>query len=110
MCDQVRNYGRWAKDSCDNCGEEFQVTRTNPKVVLAGEDILCNDCDIWKRGYDQCLSHTKTDNDELKDLIEEMVEVLVDMWLDPSIMMSHIVNSEDIARYHDFAKKLKENK
>lgn len=40
MCDQVRNYDTWVKDACDICGEEFQVTRTNPKVVLAGEAIV----------------------------------------------------------------------
>lgn len=110
MCDQVRNYDTWVKDACDMCGEEFQVTRTNPKVVLAGEAIVCNDCELWQEGYNQCLSHTKAYNDELETLIEELIEGMIDMWLDPSIIMSHIVDQDDIARYRTFAKKFKENK
>ena len=45
----VRAYSTWATDACDRCGNEFQVTRTEARVYEDGEDVVCNDCDIWEK-------------------------------------------------------------
>lgn len=43
-----REYGIWRTDACDRCGNEFQVTRTQPRVVENGEELVCSDCSIYE--------------------------------------------------------------
>lgn len=110
-----RRYGLWAKAECDNCQQEFQVTRTSEKVVPAGGYVVCNDCEMFQRGYDEGVNYLEAksreevaDAVETKAIIEELVEGMVDMWLDDSIQMTHHVTQDDISRYRAFIKKMKE--
>jgi len=117
MCTTERRYGLWAKDECDNCHVEFQVTRTREKVIPAGESITCDSCEMWQRGYDEGVNYLEeksreevADAVETKEIIEELVEGMIDMWLDDSIQMAHHVSQEDITRYRAFIKKMKGDK
>ena len=53
-------FNRWQKAECEDCGIEYQVTRTEPREV---ERLICSDCSIvdsaytlgYKEGYKQAL-------------------------------------------------------
>ena len=38
----------WSKTDCDECGCEYQVTRTEPKEM---ERCICGDCEIYEKAY-----------------------------------------------------------
>ena len=114
MCGKERRYGLWATDECDNCHVDFQVTCTIEKVVPAGEYITCNDCEMWQRGYDEGVNYLEAqtreevaDAAETKAIIEDLIESVIDMWLDNSIQMAHHVSQDDVTRYRAFIKKMK---
>ena len=44
----VRTFGTWEKTECDECGIEYQVTRTQPKEM---ESCICSDCEIYNSAY-----------------------------------------------------------
>ena len=43
MTDKI--YHPWAKDACHLCGTEFLVTRGYPRMLKAGEKLLCPTCE-----------------------------------------------------------------
>lgn len=43
-----REFGRWAKTECDECGQEFLVTRTYSRVIEGR--VVCGDCEMYERG------------------------------------------------------------
>lgn len=44
----MRNFAAWEKADCDECGERFEVTRTEPRRL---ESVICNDCQVYKMGF-----------------------------------------------------------
>lgn len=44
-------FGSWATTECFQCGCDFQVTRIQEKTFEKDEDILCEACEMWNRGY-----------------------------------------------------------
>lgn len=56
----LRKFGTWAKTDCDECGFEYQVTRTDPREM---ESCICDDCEIYakayKEGYEDGVSSVK---------------------------------------------------
>lgn len=48
-----REYGIWRTDACDRCGNDFQVTRTQTRVVEDGEELVCSDCRIYEDAEEQ---------------------------------------------------------
>lgn len=46
----------WQKTQCYDCGQEFTVTRSEPKTFDKESDVICNDCKnrvkAIKEGYD----------------------------------------------------------
>jgi len=45
---EERYFPAWSNTDCDECGCEFQVTRTEPKTT---SKVICSDCDAYFRGY-----------------------------------------------------------
>ena len=43
-----REFGVWEKAECDRCGDEFQVTRTEPRTI---EEAVCESCEMYAKGY-----------------------------------------------------------
>jgi hypothetical protein len=46
-----RKFGIWAKTDCDQCGCEFQVTRTEPKRINGR--VWCSDCQQYEAAYNE---------------------------------------------------------
>ena len=49
LFDMKQYFGRWAKTTCDSCGDEFLVTRTEPKEIDGA--VVCGECDMYMRGF-----------------------------------------------------------
>ena len=45
----IREFGRWARTPCDECGQEFYVTRTQSKAIEG--PVVCGECEMYARGY-----------------------------------------------------------
>ena len=45
-----RKFKSWAKTDCDECGCEYQVTRTEPREM---ESCICGDCEIYDKAYQE---------------------------------------------------------
>ncbi len=50
----LRKFDRWAKTDCDECGCEYQVTRTEPREI---EKCICGDCEIYAKAYEEGYRH-----------------------------------------------------
>jgi hypothetical protein len=50
----IRKFGTWAKTECDECGCEFQVTRTHEREFVG--KLICGDCETWDRAYKEGFS------------------------------------------------------
>ena len=50
----LRKFERWEKTDCDECGCEYQVTRTEPKET---EHCICGDCEIYAKAYAEGYKH-----------------------------------------------------
>ena len=50
----LRKFGTWAKTDCDECGCEYQVTRTEPREM---ESCICGDCGIYAKAYKEGYEH-----------------------------------------------------
>lgn len=46
-----RKLGLWNNADCDECGDSFLATRTQERIVKAGERLVCDDCEMYGRGY-----------------------------------------------------------
>ena len=44
----LRAFKSWSKTDCDNCGCEYQVTRTEGKMIA---ECICSDCETYDRAY-----------------------------------------------------------
>lgn len=51
-----RKFPIWAKTDCDECGGEFQVTRTMEKEFTG--PVVCSDCEMYKRGFEDAMAST----------------------------------------------------
>jgi hypothetical protein len=49
-----RTFKTWEKTECDNCGQEYQVTRTKPKTL---NRCICGECETYERAYRDGLLH-----------------------------------------------------
>lgn len=47
--EEGRVYGLWEMDECEECGCEFQVTRTESKIVTGR--LICSDCTLYANSY-----------------------------------------------------------
>ena len=50
----LRKFGTWVKTDCDECGCEYQVTRTEPREM---ESCICGDCEIYAKAYKEGFEH-----------------------------------------------------
>lgn len=50
-----KKYYPWHKEPCHNCGTEFLLTRGNPMEIDIKEEILCEGCEMYMRGYREGL-------------------------------------------------------
>jgi hypothetical protein len=50
----LRKFGTWEKTDCDECGCEYQVTRTEPREM---EKCICGDCEIYTKAYEEGYRH-----------------------------------------------------
>jgi hypothetical protein len=62
----------WYKTACDNCGCEFQATRTVERKRPPDGDLVCDDCEMYALGFKDGL------NQASKDVLTESV-VVVDL-------------------------------
>ena len=63
----VKHYGSWAFEDCTDCGENFQITRTQERSIAVNAAI-CNDCEIYSVGYKEGQEHALAD---IKRQLEE---------------------------------------
>lgn len=70
----VRTIGAWTKTECEECGESFQITRIEPKIIEG--IIVCYDCKAYEKAYDEGVSHAKQTILELRGQLENCVNHL----------------------------------
>ena len=46
---KTRKFSAWSKTECDECSQEFQITRTEPREFKG--DVICNDCEIYAKAF-----------------------------------------------------------
>ncbi len=46
----LRKFPTWAKTDCDECGIQYQVTRTEPKELTS---CICSDCDLYAKAFEE---------------------------------------------------------
>ncbi len=46
-----RKFAAWAKTECDECSQEFQITRTEPREFKGA--VICNDCSIFDKAFQE---------------------------------------------------------
>ena len=73
----IRQFGSWEKTFCETCGAEFEITRTEPKVVDG--PVVCSDCKMYDRGYKDgyetgLKDHTKGKIDKHVELFPHQAE------------------------------------
>jgi len=42
-------YKAWSEEHCNQCGERFHITRTEPREIVG--EILCETCSMYNKGY-----------------------------------------------------------
>ncbi len=69
---------RWTKAGCEYCGDEFYVTRCDPKVIKEG-DLACGDCIEHNKHQDEIdakekeIAQLKADKAELVESFDELL-------------------------------------
>jgi len=62
----AHKFGRWVKTECDSCGMEFQVTRTEEKIIEG--PILCGECTAYAAGYHDGFKQSNKEDTDLPTL------------------------------------------
>jgi hypothetical protein len=68
----LRKFDSWQQTECDECGDRYQVTRTMPREL---ERCVCNDCEIYARGYQDGLKHAALKIERIKANIVDLMKV-----------------------------------
>ena len=68
---EERHFPRWAETECDICCNTFQITQTNEKTLKAGEKAVCNDCEMYQRGYDDAEKQYKSEIEDLQETVAQ---------------------------------------
>ena len=50
-----RKFAPWSMTECDECGAEFQVTRTLAKEIEGR--VICDECALYQKAYDEGFKH-----------------------------------------------------
>jgi len=72
----------WTTEPCDDCGCDHLATRTSARTLKAGESLLCEGCEMYRRGVreerERCLRICKGArmDAELRDPIEALDYVI----------------------------------
>lgn len=71
---ESRSFPAWAITACDECGEEFQVTRTLPRIGL--KEVICGNCEMYRKGYKDGFRDGVTKSKEEIKALEKLVKVV----------------------------------
>ena len=81
------HFQRWQQTECNECGNTFQITRTE-ELTLEESEILCGDCQLWhdahkqgykegfKDGYKKASKFYKEINIKQELIIEQLKDIL----------------------------------
>jgi len=51
MSSKTRKIPPWTEEPCDECGDTYQVTRTESRTVSKDTPLLCDSCEMYHKGY-----------------------------------------------------------
>jgi len=72
----MRTIRPWEEVCCDLCGDEFLGARTTERVIEDGEKLLCTECEMYERGYDDGFRNDTTKQEDKKIYNKQQVRVL----------------------------------
>lgn len=83
MVTDTITFKAWSKTECCQCGEEYQVTRTEPRTKLVIE-CICDECEGYNRGREDGLAESegvilglKIELRNIEHKVEELTDLLI---------------------------------